>query len=80
LNELTVIENTYVSKKEEVTGILKQFCKEKFRDLHSSLTVVMVVKSRKMRWTEHVTRMAENRNAWRDLVQKIRRKETTFKT
>ena len=49
LNELTVIENTYVSKKEEVTGILKQFCKEKFRDLHSSLTVVMVVKSRKMR-------------------------------
>jgi hypothetical protein len=39
-----------------------------------------MIMSRKMRWAGHVARMVEKRNAYRILVGKPRRKETTRKT
>jgi hypothetical protein len=39
-----------------------------------------MIKLRRMRWAEHVERMGEKRNAYRILVEKARRKETTRKT
>jgi hypothetical protein len=39
-----------------------------------------MVKSRRMKWAGHVARMGEKRNAYRILVEKPRRKETTGKT
>jgi hypothetical protein len=43
---------------------------EELRDLYSSLSIIRIIKSRRMRRTEHVARMAENRNAYRLLVEK----------
>jgi hypothetical protein len=39
-----------------------------------------MIKSRRMRWAGHVARMGEKRIAYRVLVGKARRKETTKKT
>jgi hypothetical protein len=34
-------------------------------DLYSSPSIIRIIKSRRMRWAEHVTRMGEKRNAYR---------------
>jgi hypothetical protein len=44
--------------------------KEELRNLYSSLSIIKMIKSRKMRWAGHVARMAEKRNAYRLLVEK----------
>jgi hypothetical protein len=38
--------------------------------LYSSRSVIIVIKSRKMRWEEHVARIGEKRNTYRVLVVK----------
>jgi hypothetical protein len=43
---------------------------EKLHNLHSLPSIIKMVKSRRMRWTGHVTRMGEKRNAYRILVAK----------
>jgi hypothetical protein len=48
--------------------------------LHSSSSIIRMMKSRRMRWTGHVARMGEKRTAYRILVGNRRRKETTRKT
>jgi hypothetical protein len=37
---------------------------------HSSPSIIRMIKSRKMRWAEHVARMGEKRNVYRILVGK----------
>jgi hypothetical protein len=39
-----------------------------------------MIKSRRMRWAGNIARMGEKRNAYRILVGKPRRKETTEET
>jgi hypothetical protein len=41
-----------------------------FISLYASRNIVRVIKSRRMRWTGHVTRMGEKRNAYCTLVGK----------
>jgi hypothetical protein len=41
---------------------------EQLRDLYSSPSVIRIIKSRRMRWADHVARMGEKRNAYRLLV------------
>jgi hypothetical protein len=41
---------------------------DELHDLYSSPNIVRVIKSRRMRWTGHVARMAEGRGAYRVLV------------
>jgi hypothetical protein len=43
--------------------------KEELRDLYSSPNIIRIIKSRRMRWTGHVARMGEKRNAYRLLVE-----------
>jgi hypothetical protein len=38
--------------------------------LYSSPNIIRIIKSRRMRWAEHVARMGEKRNAYRLLVGK----------
>jgi hypothetical protein len=45
-------------------------CIEKLNDLYSLPNIVRVVKSRRMRWAEHVARMGEDRGVYRVLVGK----------
>jgi hypothetical protein len=43
---------------------------EELHNLYSSSSIVRMIKSRRMRWAGHVTRMGERRNAYRILVGK----------
>jgi hypothetical protein len=43
---------------------------EELRDLHSSPSIIRIIKSRRMRGAGHVARMVEKRNAYRLLVGK----------
>jgi hypothetical protein len=45
-------------------------CNEELYNLYSSPNIIRVVKSRKMRWTGHVTCLEEIRNAYKLLVGK----------
>jgi hypothetical protein len=42
--------------------------KDELHSLYSSLNIVRVIKSRRMRWAEHVARMREGRGVYRVLV------------
>ena len=43
---------------------------EELNNLYSSLNIVRVIKSRRMRWAGHVARMGEGRGVYRVLVVK----------
>jgi hypothetical protein len=49
---------------------------EEIRDMYSSLSIITIIKSRRMRWAGLVARMGKMRNAYRLLVGKPERKST----
>jgi hypothetical protein len=53
-----------------VTGEWRKLHNEELRDLYSSPNVIRITMSREMRWSGHVARMGEKRNAYRLLVGK----------
>jgi hypothetical protein len=55
-------------KRNEVTGEWRPLHNEELYDLYSSQSIIKIMKSRRMRWTGHVARMGEKRNACRSLV------------
>ena len=55
---------------DEVTGEWRRLHNEELNDLYSSLNIVRVIKSRRMRWAGHVARMGEERGVYRVLVGK----------
>jgi hypothetical protein len=57
-------------KRDEVTGGLRKLHNKELHDLCSSPSIHRMIKSRRMRWTEHVAQMGEDRNAYRLLVGK----------
>jgi len=57
-------------KRDEVTGEWRKLHNEELRDLYSLPNIVRVVKSRRMRWAEHVARTGEGRGVHRVLVGK----------
>ena len=46
-------------KRDEVTGEWRRLYNEELNDLHSSLNIVRVIKSKRMTWAGHVARMGE---------------------
>jgi len=48
-------------KRDEVTGEWRRLYNEELNDLHSSLNIVRVIKSKRMTWAGHVARMGEER-------------------
>jgi transcription termination factor 2 len=62
------------SKRDKVIGWWRKLHNEEFLDLHSSPSIIEMIKARRMRWAGHVARMAEKRNAYRLLVGKPERK------
>jgi hypothetical protein len=53
-----------------VTGEWRKLHNEELRDLYSSSSIIRIIKWRRIRWTGHVARMGEKRNAYRLLVGK----------
>jgi hypothetical protein len=49
---------------------LRSYYRVDFPFFHSSPSIIRMIKSRRMRWAEHVARMGEKRNAYRVLVGK----------
>src|SRR5215469_11267087 len=69
--ESRVLRRIFGPKRDEVTGEWRKLHNEKLKDLYSSPNIVRVVKSRRMRWAGHVTRMGEERGVHRVLVGKL---------
>jgi hypothetical protein len=65
--ENRVLRRIFGPKKDEVTGGWRRLYSEELRDLYSSLSIIRMIKSRRMRWAGHVVRMGK-RNAYRFLV------------
>ena len=68
--KLRMIENKifrriFGPRRVELTGHWSRLHNEGLNDLYSSPNIVRVIKSRRMRWTGHVTRMGDRRVAYR---------------
>ena len=67
---LSVSKDPFGPKRDEVTGEWRKLHDEELSDLYSLPNIVRVVKSKRMRWAEHVARMGEGRGVYRVLVEK----------
>jgi hypothetical protein len=68
--ENRVLRRIFGTERDEVTGGWRKLHNEELRDLYSSPSIIRMIKSRRMRWAGHVTRMGEKINACRLLVGK----------
>jgi hypothetical protein len=66
--ENKVLKRIFGPKRDEVIKHWRKLHNEELRDLYSSPSIIRIIKSRKMRWTGHVPRMGEKRNAYRLLA------------
>jgi hypothetical protein len=66
--ENRVLRRIFGPKRDEATGKWRRLHKEELNDLYSSLNIIRVIKSRRVRWAGHVARMGEERGAYRILV------------
>jgi hypothetical protein len=57
-------------KRDGVTGGWRQLHNEELHNFYSSLSIIRIIKSRRMRWAGHVARMGEKRNVYRLMVGK----------
>jgi hypothetical protein len=63
-----VLRRIFGPKRDEMTGEWRRLHNEELNDLYSSPNIIRVIKSIRMRWVGHVTRMGEKRGAYRILV------------
>ena len=68
--ENMVLRRIFGPRRDKVTGEWRRLHNEELNDLYSSPIIVRVIKSRRMRWAGHVTRMGEERGVYRVLVGK----------
>jgi hypothetical protein len=69
--ENRVVRRIFGLKRDEVTGGWRKLHNEELHNLYSSPSIIIMIKSRRMRWAEHVARMGGGkRNAYRILEGK----------
>ena len=68
--ENRVLRRIFWPKRNGVTGEWRKLHTEELNNLYCSPNIVRVIKSRRMRWTEHVARMEEGRGVHKVLVGK----------
>ena len=68
--EKRVLKRIFGPKMDEVTGKWRKLHNGELNDLYCSPSILRVLKSRRMRWAEHVVRMGEGRGVVRVLVEK----------
>ena len=59
--ENMVLRKIFGPRRDDVTGDWRRLHKEEIKDLYTSPNIVRVIKSRRMRWAGHVSRMGEER-------------------
>jgi hypothetical protein len=71
-HRLRIFENRVLRRifgpKREENGSMKTLHNDELHSLYSSPNIVMMIKSRRMRWAEHVALMGEGRGVYRILV------------
>jgi hypothetical protein len=67
--ENRLLRRVFGPKRDEVTGEWRRRQNEELNDLYSSPTIVRVIKSGRMRRTEHVAHMGVGRDVYRILVR-----------
>jgi len=72
--ENMVLRRIFGARRDKVTEEWRRLHNEELNDLYSSLNILRVIKSRRMRWAGHVARMSEERGVYRVLVGKPKRK------
>jgi hypothetical protein len=65
-----VLRRLFGPKRDKVTGEWRKLHIEELHDLHSSPTIVQVMKLRRMRWAGHVANMGEGRGVYSVVVGK----------
>jgi hypothetical protein len=68
--ENRVLRGIFGPERDEVTGERRKLHSGELDNLYSSPDIIRQIKSRRMRWEEHVARMGEGRNVYRVLVGK----------
>jgi hypothetical protein len=68
--ENRVLRRIFGPKRDGVTGGRRKLHNEELHNLHSSPSIIRIIKSRRMRWAGHVARMGEKRNVYRLLIGK----------
>jgi hypothetical protein len=68
--ENRVLRRIFGPKSDDVTGEWSKLHNEELHDLYSSPSIIRIIKSRRMGWSDHVARMGEKRIAYRLLVGK----------
>jgi hypothetical protein len=66
--ENRVLGRIFGPKRDGVTGEWRRLHNKELNDLYSSPNIIRVIKSRRMRWTGHIARMGEGRDAYRIVV------------
>jgi hypothetical protein len=77
--ENRVLRMIFGPKRDEVTGEWRKLHNKELRDLYCSPSIIRIIKSRRMRWADHVARMGR-RGTRIDFGGNARGKETTRKT
>ena len=67
---LRVFENRILRPKRDENGEWRRLYNDEFHSLYRSPNIVRVIKSRRLRWSGHVTRMEEGRSAFKILTGK----------
>jgi hypothetical protein len=65
-----VLKRIFGPKRDRVMGGWRKLHNEELHNLYSSLNIIRIIKSRRMRWAGHVALMGEKRNVYRLLVGK----------
>src|SRR5215468_8370822 len=68
--ENRVLRRIFEPKRDEVTVEWRKLHNEELHDLYSSLNILWVIKSRRMKWAGHGARMGEERGVYRVLLGK----------
>jgi hypothetical protein len=69
-----MLKRIFGPKRDEVTGQRSKLHNGELHNLYSSPDIIRQIKSRRMRWAEHVAHMGEGRNMYRVLMGKLKGK------